>query len=281
MDQDTITKLSRRGIREPSTVRISDTEITAMTLLGVYHFGMVIKEHDPAYYNQRKSIASNTHIFDWPSDCLTPLNVWDMMTNAKTITGAVTASGLVRLTSAAHGFADDDIVQVHDVAGTTEANGIWVVDNSATDTFDLYGSTFANTYSSGGKVFEVVRNPPKIRKIILDDATNSNSRVWYPRGKTIVVDDPSYTYDIILDYIKAPTAITDIPTEYHMGLVAWNVVNLIMIPSPDDRDFSDKVGSKKLHTDMMNLIKNDITLSFQVAQEGDSFVDDLNLDDYT
>lgn len=69
----------------------------------------------------------------------------------KTITGAANnGSGLIRITSAAHGFVDGDRVGVYGVVGTTEANGAWVVTGATANTFDLTGSTFTNAYVSGG-----------------------------------------------------------------------------------------------------------------------------------
>jgi hypothetical protein len=69
----------------------------------------------------------------------------------KTITGAANnGSGLIRITSAAHGYATGDRLSIWGVAGTTEANGVWVITVIDANTFDLVGSTFTNTYTSGG-----------------------------------------------------------------------------------------------------------------------------------
>lgn len=74
----------------------------------------------------------------------------------KTITGcADNGGGLIQVTSNGHGFANDDLVSIYGVVGTTEANNTasnptWVVANQAVNTFDLAGSTFTNAYTSGG-----------------------------------------------------------------------------------------------------------------------------------
>jgi hypothetical protein len=60
--------------------------------------------------------------------------------------------GLIRLTTAAHGRATNEGVTVAGVAGTVEANGPWFVTVVDSTHLDLIGSTFANTYSSGGTV---------------------------------------------------------------------------------------------------------------------------------
>lgn len=70
---------------------------------------------------------------------------------SKTITNAADdGSGNIRITSNAHGLADGDYVYIASVTGTTEANGYWQIEDVATNTFDLVGSTFANAYSAGG-----------------------------------------------------------------------------------------------------------------------------------
>jgi hypothetical protein len=70
---------------------------------------------------------------------------------AKTITAAANnGSGLIRITSAAHGFVTGDRVGIEAVTGTTEANGSWTITKIDANNFDLQGSTFANAYVAGG-----------------------------------------------------------------------------------------------------------------------------------
>lgn len=74
-------------------------------------------------------------------------------------------SGLVRITTTyAHGLQTSDIVWISGVTGTggltaavaptsgTGAGGVWTVTAVGSTTFDLVGSTFAGTYTSGGIV---------------------------------------------------------------------------------------------------------------------------------
>ena len=51
-----------------------------------------------------------------------------------------------------HSLKDGNLVKIASVAGTTEANGVWIVKTStpASGTFILTGSTYANAYTSGG-----------------------------------------------------------------------------------------------------------------------------------
>lgn len=70
-----------------------------------------------------------------------------------TLTGAAdNGAGLVRITKATHGFSTGNRVGISEVVGTTEANGEWTITVIDANNFDLVGSTFANTYVSGGYV---------------------------------------------------------------------------------------------------------------------------------
>ncbi len=73
---------------------------------------------------------------------------------ALTITGAANnGSGLIRIAysgTASPALATGNIIAVSNVGGTTEANGSWAITVISSSTFDLQGSTFVNTYTSGG-----------------------------------------------------------------------------------------------------------------------------------
>lgn len=398
MDQERITLLTRRGIREPKPVLISDSEIEEMTLQGVFHLGMVIKRNDPLFFNVRKSLSSRTHVFSWPSDALTILRVWDLGTSAIAITAASNATPIVVCTSTeytitgasnespivittstdhgyetgdsvfiggvlvntgangtwtitklstttfslddsvgngvwtsggiaikanlAHGLSDGAIATVHDVTGNTGANGTWKVTKSnlinGTDgntykciaahtaaaanrpitgaDYEIYweqesegvngeawitgssyvlsdynvsldGSVGTAAYVSGGKIFREPTNPSPIRKKNLARARGTDWSSWYPRGKNIVVDNYSFTNDILVDYTKSPSAITDIPTEYHMGLVHFNVIHLMHIPSQDAPDFADKTASFNTHKGLLAVVQDNIDKTLHMSIE--------------
>jgi len=411
MDQDTITALTRRGIREPSPVFYSDTDIENMTLQSVLILGMQIKENDPSHYNTRTSLSSNTHIFSKPSDCLEILRVWDMKgtaiavidaSNASpivittsteyTITNATNADPIVITTSAAHGYETGDEIFISGVLGNTDANGTWDITKLSTTTFslddsegnaayvsggkaiksslahglsdnaivvvhDVAGNTAANgtfkitkanlvngtdgntykciaahtaaaankpitgadyeiyweqettgihgvawisgssyvlsdfvfsldgstgnaAYTSGGYIYEDVTYAYKIEKKNLREATLNDDKGWYPRGDKIVVDDKDFTNDIMIDYIRSPDAITDIPTEYHMGLVAFNAINLLRIPKQDDPSYSDLSNSYALQKEIFSLIKTQIDQYFRESSEPEDIAMGIDFEDY-
>lgn len=92
-------------------------------------------------YTDAKTVTA-----DIVTQCPTGLNQ-----PVRTITGAANdGSGNIRITSAAHGYTDGDYVLVQNVAGTTEANGYWPVEDCAANTFDLVGSAFVNAYTANG-----------------------------------------------------------------------------------------------------------------------------------
>ncbi len=283
MDQATITEWTRRGIREPSPVDVSDSLIESMTLQGVFALGLKIKDSDPSYYNTRVSVSSRTHVFAKPSDSLEILRVWDLLTTAGTITAASNASPIV-ITEATHGRTTGNIVVIHDVGGNTAANGTFAITKVNDNTYSLDGSTGNATYTSGGKVYQDPRNPPKITKKLLKDATLSDRRGWYPRGSNIVVDDKNFTDDILVDYIASPSAITNIPEEYHLGLVAFNVINLIRIPDSKDRDsrkdYEDKVASRSTQEGIFKMILASIDQTFDVSAEPEEISMGIDFDDY-
>jgi len=71
--------------------------------------------------------------------------------STKTITNAVNnGSGLIRISATAHGLSTGNKCFISGVVGTTEANNGWFVTVIDVDTIDLDGSTFTNTYTSGG-----------------------------------------------------------------------------------------------------------------------------------
>lgn len=267
MLQSAITSAIRVQIKEPTPKRLTDTQIEAVVLRGVPMLGLKIKEKDPTYYNERVSLTSNSNVFSFPTGCKTIAKVWDYSGRAISITGAANnGSGLVRITAASHSFADGAIVRIHDVAGCTEANGAWKIDYVTADTFDLLGSTFANAYTSGGKVFQEKTDMVEIVRINMADQSNNNDYAYFLRKRQIIIDDVSYDSDIIIDYEGAASVLADIPDEYHEYLISWGVVNLMEL-KPEEKDYEEKVKNLNFHKAMMMNVLNDIGRSFTSNSE--------------
>jgi len=267
MLQPAITSAIRSQIKEPTPKRLTDTQIEAVVLRGVPMLGLKIKEKDPSYFNERVSVTSNSNVFSFPIGCKTLDKVWDYSGRAITITGAANnGSGLIRITAASHSFADGAIVRIHDVTGCTEANGAWKIDYVSDSTFDLLGSTFANAYVSGGKVFQEKTDMVEIVKINMADQTNNNAYAYFLRKRQIIIDDVTYDSDIIIDYEGAASVLADIPDEYHEYLISWGVVNLMEL-KPDEKDYEEKIKNLNFHKAMMMNVLDDISRSFDTNSE--------------
>lgn len=72
------------------------------------------------------------------------------------VTAAVSATGLIKITSEGHGLITGNVVQIYGVLGTVEANGTWTVTRIDDDLFTLDGSTFTNAYTSGGVISRII-----------------------------------------------------------------------------------------------------------------------------
>ena len=279
MTEAEITAAIRRGIRDYSGRLVSDSDISDVITRGIKILGLEVKEIAPDWFNKRVSVSSDTHVFSFPSDCLTVLRVWDLKTNAKSVTGATNASPIV-ITSAAHGFSDDEIVVVHDVGGNTAANGTWKVASSATNTFELYGSTGNAAYTSGGKIFELKSTIKQIRRINLEESTFTNKAAWFPQERNIVVDHPDFTYDIMVDYIASIDETTDIPAEYHDFLISFGIIDLLEIPPPTDPDYNILTTTLNLHIQRLEKIRADINRTLKSSVEPKHIPEEFDFEDF-
>lgn len=68
------------------------------------------------------------------------------------ITGAVTSSGLIRLTVVGHAFVTGDTAIVRDVGGVENATGTFTITKIDATHVDLQSSVFVGTYTSGGTI---------------------------------------------------------------------------------------------------------------------------------
>ena len=192
----------------------------------------------PDYFEKKKSlqaINTNANKFQLPSDCLGLKRVWDYDGNAISITGtANNGAGLIRVTAASHGFEDEEIVTIHDVLGCTEANGTWQIDYVDANTFDLVGSTYANAWTSGGKVYleDEDTYKYKVERVPSNYQSGNDETSYYLQEDDIVVDDPGFENDLIVLYRYLPSALAEIPARMHFGIWAYGTIALIHVPAP-------------------------------------------------
>lgn len=206
----------------------------------------------PESFEKKVSLGNGgSHVFTEPSDMLMLKRLWDYDGNVGTVSGAAdNGEGLIRIT---HNIVIPDdpddmefpyifpftftegvdaVATIHDVGGCTEANGTWGVTYVDSTHIDLYGSTFANAYTSGGKIF-IERSDtylyPLSRITSKYETADDETEFFYKNGK-IIVNDPNFRNDLITLYRFLPSTLAEIPSRLHFGVYAYGVINLIEFP---------------------------------------------------
>jgi len=277
MTSDEIISQIRRGIREPNPETISNADITSVIGRGVTTLGLLIKEVAPSYFMKQAVLSSTTHVYALPSDCLSVQNVWDTGTTAGDVEAASNASPInIEITD--HGFSDNARVLVYGVGGNTAANGTFQITYVDADNFTLDGSVGTAEWTSGGKVLELTKNMTLVERKNPERANRGSRYEWMPRGSNIVIDYIDQAYDLLIDYIYRPSAVSDIPEDYHDGLVAYGVINSIQMPPSNDRRYGDMERAYQFHMSMFNLVKQNILESFQPSNELVEFNESIHWD---
>jgi hypothetical protein len=254
----------RRGIKEQKPEKVSGSMLTDAIAEAVNQLGMMLKKYASESLKTRKSITSTMHVFDYPSDCDVLLDVWDLDTNAGTITNATNATPIV-ITEASHERSTDDIVTIHDVLGNTAANATWKITKVDDNSYSLNGSVGNAAYISGGKVFEETTDFLKMTIIPESESTLDDDSEYYLRNNQIIIDDVDFTNDLLITYIHSLSSTADIPTKYHWAIVAFGVIYLIEIPDAEAKDFTAKTKSLELHTNIWQSTTEDIKHGSQIT----------------
>lgn len=231
-----ITKQIRLMILEERARHLGPKDYTRSQTDAINFLAHLLSSGYPEYFEKKVSLQpknTNIHAFELPSDNLSIKKVWDYDGDAATVTGAATNGGLIQITAVAHGFADEDVVTVHGVLGTTEANDTWQINYVDADTFDLVGSTFANAYTFGGKAF---REHADTYKYPVDRTPSSyqcaaDETKYFLKTDEIIIDDPDFENDLIVLYRFLPTTLAEIPSRMHFGIWAYGVIQLIYLPT--------------------------------------------------
>ena len=279
MTEAEIKRLIRRGIREPKPKVVDDADLTATISDAINIMGQRILANEPDFYKKRISISSDSNIFLLPAACDRILRVWDLGDNALSVstTSAAGSGAVIITTTAVHGLTTGDIVTINDVTGTTEANGTWHVTVVDTTNFTLTGSTYANAFVSGGKCFKEETNFTPVIRIDSKEVSGTNTYKWYSHGinatyKAIAIDDPDYTYDIIVDYRYVPATVTEIPAKLHFGIVSYGVIDLLTVPSSDNKNYRDLKNSYDRHSRLWQLAY-EMTDNFGISKESTNISD--------
>lgn len=168
---------------------------------------------------------------------LLAMHPWNFAINRKnlepsytTITGATASSGLIRITTGStSGLANGDRVTISGVTGTTEANGTWEISNVTTNSrFDLVGSTFSNTYISGGKwtkagtfdyVYSIALPSDCIRVLRVNDSLISPQ--WRIEAGRMLTNDSTNYLKYIYDIGELDTAYASMNIMFYEALALY------------------------------------------------------------
>lgn len=220
--------LIRRFIREPSPRLFMNEDIQEVMLSGIHLLAAAIHEVDQEFFSRRVALKSNTNVFALPSDWKSVTKAWELPEGPHEITGATNASPIV-ITDVGHGWSTGQVILSHGVLGNTAANGTWRITVIDVDSYSLDGSTGNAAYTSGGYAFDEASLYTMTKREAFE-SSNANPDKWYFRGNSIVVDDPSFTSALVIDYIFKPASISDIPDHYHFGLCMYAIAQLCRAP---------------------------------------------------
>jgi len=147
-----------------------------------------------------------------------------------TITNVVNnGSGLYRVTTAGHPFSTDDSVTIEQVVGTEGVNQTWQVTKIDANTIDLQSSTFAGTYTSGGRVttasafdfpYKIALPSNWLRNLRVNESVHNDD--WRIEGKFIL----ALSYPLQIKYVKDVTDYTQMDVAFYDvfgAFVAWRL----------------------------------------------------------
>lgn len=81
-------------------------------------------------------------------------------TRCLTCSGTTNTTPIVATFGAGHGFKDNDRIALANITGNTNANGVWTLKSTGTNTFQLLGSSGNGTHGGTAKVGVVMDRTP-------------------------------------------------------------------------------------------------------------------------
>ncbi len=136
--------------------------------------------------NKNAGFGTNNQKFLWNQNQVSTFGSQAMAGRGlqPTISGAVAASGLVRLTlSATTGMTTNDSVFVNNVGGVSAANGQWYINVVDGTHIDLQGSTFSGAYTSGGNIIDLTSG--QINQAVSAAVNNGSGKIRLTIGPTL------------------------------------------------------------------------------------------------
>lgn len=215
--------------------RLKNAEIDVAMGLGLTALNHHFQQYAPEYLNDRAVVQSDGIVFERPSRCMKIKGVWDLNQNAITITDVAVNSGIPTFTATGFTPVDGEVVGINALTDIGFVNGYYRISTSDDTTFTADGvSGCTDTWSSGGLVWRETDQPPTtLDPIDVDDADGSHPTRYYIQQLKLVVDDHEFENDILIDFEKSFTALTDIEEQHHITLVSFCVLHLAQPPAQD------------------------------------------------
>lgn len=233
MDQTEFERQVRVGALN---TRLSSEEIMVAQGLGLMALTQVFQSSDPDTLNARAIAQSSGIVFDRPANCVKIKNIWDLHGNGAAVSAVSISGGVPTITAPDFTPVDGEVVGINGLSSLGIPDAYYRITTSDETRLKPDGITAAaGTWASGGIVWrESITQPTLIEIIDVNSATGRQPEKWYPLRKQIVIDDHSFTNDILIDFELQLTALSDLDVEHHMTLMAF-VVNHLAQPPTDPK----------------------------------------------
>ena len=255
----------RRDIGQYGVITVGPTQLSAELSNAVEQFWLAIEEATPRKTQKQKSLTSTTNVFTLPSDHRKTVQLWDLGESAVVVTDATVATP-INIEATAHGRSDDDILVVHDVGGNLVANGTHKITYVDVDNFTLDGTVGTDAYTSGGYVYPIKRYMYPMTELNQGRLTYSNRYGYLLEDDKIVVDYLNFTNSLVIDYHREPEGLTDIPSQYHVGVAGFITVQLGEVPDTKDPGYANIAKNLKRAQNDLSIALGDISKSKMSTQ---------------
>ena len=154
-----------------------------------------------------------------------------------TINNATNASPIVITSSNTHPFSDGDHIYLYNIAGNLAANGLHIVDNSTSTTFELAGSLGSGTYSGTGSADTAVEIPLRVGSGQIELRRKPSGGSWSDyRASRVRFDFPKIHEDGTVVHpftIPAFEVTADIDDQFELSIVVQADEDITIASSGD------------------------------------------------
>jgi hypothetical protein len=105
-----------------------------------------------------------------------------------------------------------------------------------------------------------------------------DNREYFLRGRNIVVDYPSFSNDLIIDYLRNYSVLADIPSKFHTGLTSYAVLTHLRLPDVNDPNYTDVKSMLQGHSNNWKTIKEELIGAYKLSSHPEYFPDNIHWD---